>query len=101
MIRSSLAIALLIGSSIAPTLAIAANTEFYVAQDAKTHACIVTDKKPDGKMAMDVGTKAYDSQANAQKASRKQDQRCRFRRQLSCSPPLQVVDRRGPEIAMI
>jgi prefoldin subunit 5 len=68
MIKSSLAIALLIGSSIAPTLAIAANTEFYVAQDAKTHVCMVTDKKPDGKMAMDVGKKAYDSQANAQKA---------------------------------
>ena len=41
---------------------------FYVAQDAKTHACSVTDKKPDGKAAMDVGTKAYDSKENADKA---------------------------------
>lgn len=51
-----------------PALSHAATAEFYVAQDAKTHACSVVDKKPDGKMAMDVGTKAYDSQANAQKA---------------------------------
>ena len=46
----------------------AATAEFYVEQDAKTHACMVSDKKPDGTAMMDVGTKAYDSQANAQKA---------------------------------
>lgn len=49
-----------------PTLA--ATPAFYVEQDAKTHACMVTDKKPDGKTMMDVGTKAYDSKANAEKA---------------------------------
>ena len=52
----------------APTFAVAADAAFYVAQDAKTHACMVTDKKPDGKMMMDAGTKAYASQANAQQA---------------------------------
>ena len=46
----------------------AATASFYVSQDAKTHACMVSDKKPDGKSMMDVGTKAYDSQANAEKA---------------------------------
>ncbi|MDE2384140.1 MAG: hypothetical protein KGO53_05925 [Alphaproteobacteria bacterium] len=46
----------------------AAAAGFYVAQDAKTHACAVTDKKPDGKAAMDVGTKVYDSEENAKKA---------------------------------
>ena len=45
--------------------AMAATAQFYVEQDAKTHACMVSDKKPDGKTMMDVGTKAYDSQANA------------------------------------
>jgi len=51
-----------------PAIANAAAAEFYVAQDAKTHACSVVDKKPDGKMSMDVGTKAYTSQANANSA---------------------------------
>jgi hypothetical protein len=46
----------------------AAPAGFYVAEDAKTKKCMVSDKKPDGKMMMDVGTKMYDSQANAQKA---------------------------------
>ena len=46
----------------------AATASFYVSQDAKTHACMVSDKKPDGKAMMDVGTKAYDSQTNAEKA---------------------------------
>jgi len=51
-----------------PALANAADAMFYVAQDAKTKACSVSDKKPDGKMMMDVGTKAYTSQANANSA---------------------------------
>jgi hypothetical protein len=46
----------------------AASSSYYVAQDAKTHACAVTDKKPDGKTAMDVGTKVYDSEDNAKRA---------------------------------
>ena len=48
--------------------AFAASTEFYVAQDAKTHACMVSDKKPDGKMMMDAGNKSYASEANAKQA---------------------------------
>ena len=42
---------------------------FYVVQDAKTHKCAVSPKAPDGKMAMDVGTKVYSDQANAEKAA--------------------------------
>ena len=52
----------------APTFAATAATDFYVAQDAKTHACMVSDKKPDGKMIMDAGTKTYASKANAEQA---------------------------------
>jgi uncharacterized protein YegP (UPF0339 family) len=51
--------------------AFAASTAFYVEQDAKSRACMVSDKKPDGKTTMDVGTKTYDSKANAQKAMAK------------------------------
>ena len=47
----------------------AAAVGFYVGQDAKTHKCAVMDKAPDGKMAMDVGTKVYETQANAEKAA--------------------------------
>lgn len=39
-----------------------------MAQDAKTHKCIVDNKKPDGKTAMDVGTKVYAAKANAAQA---------------------------------
>jgi hypothetical protein len=48
--------------------ALAATTGFYVEQDAKTHACMVSDKKADGKTMIDVGTKMYASEANAQQA---------------------------------
>lgn len=41
---------------------------FYVEQDAKTHACMVSDKVADGKAMMDVGTKVYASKANAEQA---------------------------------
>ena len=41
---------------------------FYVEQDAKTHACMISDKAPDGKAMMDVGTKVYASKANAEQA---------------------------------
>ena len=47
----------------------AAAAGFYVAQDAKTKKCMVSDKAPDGKMMMDVGTKVYENQANAEKAA--------------------------------
>jgi uncharacterized protein YegP (UPF0339 family) len=66
----TLIVAALLASAMAGASVASAATaaSFYVAQDAKTHACSVVNAKPDGKMAMDVGTKAYDSQANAQKA---------------------------------
>ena len=41
---------------------------FYVESDVKTKKCMVTDKAADGKMMMDVGTKMYDTQGNAEKA---------------------------------
>ena len=54
----------------APAAAVpAAAAGFYVAQDAKTKKCMVSDKAPDGKMMMDVGTKVYENQANAEKAA--------------------------------
>ena len=66
MFNKIMATGLLLATLSAPTFA--ATGGFYVAQDAKSHACTLSDKKPDGKMSMDVGTKAYDSMANAQKA---------------------------------
>ena len=68
MMKKILVSALVLAAFSAPAFAATAAPAFYVSQDAKTHACAVSDKKPDGKMAMDVGTKAYDSQANAEKA---------------------------------
>ena len=68
MTQKIIASALLFAAFSVPTFAATAATEFYVEQDAKTHACSVSDKQADGKTMMDVGTKAYDSQANAAKA---------------------------------
>jgi hypothetical protein len=39
-----------------------------VAKDATTKKCSVVSTKPDGKKLTDAGTKAYTSQANAEKA---------------------------------
>ncbi|MEO6607084.1 MAG: hypothetical protein ABIN69_01285 [Aestuariivirga sp.] len=66
MIKTTFIAGLMVAAISLPALA--ASTTFYVEQDAKSHACMVSDKKPDGKTMMDVGTKAYDSKANAQKA---------------------------------
>ncbi len=66
MIKKIVIAGLLLGAVSVPTFA--ATAEFYVEQDAKSKACMVTDKKADGKTMMDVGTKAYDSQGNAEKA---------------------------------
>ncbi len=66
MINKLLASSILFAALSVPTFA--ATTEFYVAQDAKTKACMVSEKKPDGKMMMDAGTKAYASEANAKQA---------------------------------
>lgn len=45
-----------------------AATQYWVAKDATTKKCSVVSTKPDGKKVTDAGTKAYDSQANAEKA---------------------------------
>ena len=71
MIRNILASSLILAAFSVPTFAATAAAEFYVAQDAKTHACMVSDKKPDGKSMMDAGTKAYTSKSNAEQAMAK------------------------------
>ena len=71
MIRNILASSLILAAFSIPTFAATAAAEFYVAQDAKTHACMVSDKKPDGKSMMDAGTKAYASKSNAEQAMAK------------------------------
>lgn len=71
MIRNILASSLILAAFSIPTFAATAAAEFYVAQDAKTHACMVSDKKPDGKSMMDAGTKAYASKSNAEQAMTK------------------------------
>ncbi len=68
MIRNILLSTVVLAAFAAPTFAATAATDFYVAQDAKTHACMVSDQKPDGKMMMDAGTKVYASKANAEQA---------------------------------
>jgi hypothetical protein len=45
-----------------------AATDYYVAQDAKTHKCSVVTTKPDGKTMMMIGT--YKSQADADAAEK-------------------------------
>ena len=57
MIRKYLLAAAVIATFAAPAFAA---TEYYVAQDAKTHACSVTDKKPDGKVET-IAVKGTDS----------------------------------------
>jgi len=66
MSKKVLAACLMLAALSVPSLA--ATPMFYVAQDAKTHKCAVSNAKPDGKAMMDVGTKAYDSKSNAEKA---------------------------------
>jgi hypothetical protein len=68
MIKNILASGLLLAAFSGAAFAATAAPEFYVAQDAKTHACMVSDKKPDGKTMMDAGTKAYASKSNAEQA---------------------------------
>jgi len=45
-----------------------AASQYWVAKNASTKKCEVVDKKPDGTKFTDVGTKAYDSKENADKA---------------------------------
>jgi hypothetical protein len=65
MVRQYLLAAAVIATFAAPAFAA---TEYYVAQDAKTHACSVTDKKPDGTAAMMIGKTAYETKAKAEAA---------------------------------
>ena len=68
MIKNILGTSLVLAAFSVSSFAATATPGFYVSQDVKTHKCSVVDKAPDGKMAMDAGTKMYDSQANAEKA---------------------------------
>jgi predicted lysophospholipase L1 biosynthesis ABC-type transport system permease subunit len=47
-----------------------AATTYYVAQDAKTHECKVTKKKPKGRKSMMVGRSAFNSKEEAKSAMR-------------------------------
>ena len=66
--RNILAPSLVLAAFSISAFSATAAAEFYVTQDAKTHACVVSDKKPDGTMMMDAGTKAYASKSNAEQA---------------------------------
>ncbi len=68
MIKNILSAGVVLAAFSVSSFAATATPGFYVSQDVKTHKCSVVDKAPDGKMAMDAGTKMYDSQANAEKA---------------------------------
>lgn len=71
MMHKILISSLLLATFSIPTIAATATAEFYVAQDTKTHKCMVSDKKPDAKLMMDVGTKAYASKGDAEIAMSK------------------------------
>ncbi len=68
MINKILTTSLLLAAFSVPTFAATAAAGFYVAQDAKTHMCAVSDQKPDGKSMMDAGTKVYANKGNAEQA---------------------------------
>lgn len=71
MINKILISGFVLASMSATSFASTAAPEFYVAQDAKTHKCMVMDKKPDGKSMTDVGTKAYATKGDADNAMSK------------------------------
>ena len=62
--------AIILAAAVIATFAASAfaATEYYVAQDAKTHACSVTDKKPDGKTMTMVGKAGYETKVKAEAA---------------------------------
>ena len=68
MIKKILCASMVLAGLSVSTFAATAAAGFYVEQDAKTHACMVSDKAADGKLMMDVGTKVYASKANAEQA---------------------------------
>jgi hypothetical protein len=45
-----------------------AAAEYWIAQDAATHKCAVTQTKPDGKTMVMIGKASYPSQADADAA---------------------------------
>ena len=68
MINKILCASMVLAGLSVSSFAATAAAGFYVEQDAKTHACMVSDKAPDGKAMMDVGTKVYANKANAEQA---------------------------------
>ena len=62
MIRKLLVTAALAASFVAPAYAA---TTYYVAQDAKSHKCSVTTKKPDGTKVMEIGSTGFNTKAAA------------------------------------
>ena len=68
MINKILCASMVLAGLSVSSFAATAAAGFYVEQDAKTHACMVSDKAADGKAMMDVGTKVYASKANAEQA---------------------------------
>jgi uncharacterized protein YegP (UPF0339 family) len=68
MINKILCASMVLAGLSVSSFAATAAAGFYVEQDAKTHACMISDKAPDGKAMMDVGTKVYASKANAEQA---------------------------------
>ncbi len=68
MINKILCASMVLAGLSVSSFAATAAAGFYVEQDAKTHACMVSDKVADGKAMMDVGTKVYASKANAEQA---------------------------------
>jgi hypothetical protein len=55
----------ILAAFVTPSLAA---TEYFVAQDAKTKKCSVVEKKPDGKVMMEIGKASYKTQAEADAA---------------------------------
>jgi hypothetical protein len=74
------AVAILLAAS-SPALA----AEFYVAKDATTQVCEITEKKPDGTKVVMVGTEAYPTkdEAKAAKKAAKRAGECKKEKQAS------------------
>ena len=66
MYRKLVLTAALATAFVAP--AFAAAPAWYVEQSAKTHKCAVTEKKPNGKTEMEVGTVDYKTKSAAETA---------------------------------
>lgn len=62
--RKYLIAGLLVAGMISPAFA----ADYYVAQNANTHKCSVTSKKPDGKSLRLISNETFKSKPDAQKA---------------------------------